>query len=51
MLHALLVKVKEIALGTHMSGGVINRKQPVNLGKPRIRANNPEMRKEFGGAI
>ena len=46
---ALLVKVKDIALGTRMSGGVINRKQLINIGNGVIRANNPEMHKEFGG--
>ena len=45
----LLVKVKDIALGTRMSGGAINKKQLINIGNGVIRANNPEMHKEFGG--
>ena len=48
---ALLVKVKDIALGTRMTGGVINSKQLTNIGDGVIRANNPEMLKEFGGTI
>ena len=45
------MKVKDIALGTRMTGGVINRKQLTNIGDGVIRANNLEMLKEFGGTI
>ena len=48
---ALLVKVKDIALGTLIYGGAINRQQLINTGNGMIRANNPEMLKEFGGII
>ena len=47
----LLVKVKDIALVTCMSGGVINRQQLINIRNGVIRANNPEVLKEFGGTI
>lgn len=47
----LLVKVKDIAMGTRMSGGVINRRQLINIGTGVLRANKPEMLKEFGGTI
>ena len=46
----LLVNVKDTALGTCMSGNVINR-QLMNTENGVIRANNLEMLKEFGGAI
>ena len=46
---ALLMKVKDISLGIRMSGGVINRQQLTNIGNGVIRANNPEILKEFGG--
>lgn len=42
---ALLVKVKVIALGTRMSGGVINRKRLISI------KNNLEMLKELGVTI
>ena len=37
---ALLVKVKDIALGTGMSDGIINRQQLINIGSGVIRTNN-----------
>lgn len=46
----LLVNVKDTALGTCMSGNVINR-QLMNTENGVIRANNLEMLKEFGGTI
>ena len=46
---ALLLKVKDIALGIRISGVVINRQQLINIGNGVIRANNPEILKEFGG--
>ena len=46
----LLVNVKDTALGTCMSGNVINR-QLMNTENGVIWANNLEMLKEFGGTI
>ena len=43
------MKVKDIALGIRISGVVINRQQLINIGNGVIRANNPEILKEFGG--
>lgn len=48
---ALLVKVKVIALGTRMSGGVINRKRLISIKNGVICANNLEMLKELGVTI
>ena len=48
---ALLVKVKVIALGTRMPGGVINRQRLINIKNGVIRANNLEMLKELGVTI
>ena len=45
------MKVKDIALGIRMSGGVVNRQQLINIGNSVIRANNSEMFKEFKGNI
>ena len=45
------MKVKDIALGIRMFGGVVNRQQLINIGNSVIRANNSEMFKEFKGNI
>ena len=37
----LLKKVKDIAIGTRAAGGVINRKQILNMATDFVRANNP----------
>ena len=47
----LLKKVKDIAIGTRAAGGVINRKQILNIEKGVVRANNPNAFKEFGGSL
>ena len=47
----LIKKVKDIAIGTHQAGGVINRRQIVNIAKGVVRANNPDILKEFGGTV
>ena len=46
-----LKTVKDIAFGTRAAGGVINRKQVLNIPKDVIRANNPNALKEFGGSL
>ena len=46
-----LKKVKDIAIGTRAAGGVINRKQVLNIPKDVIRANNPNALKAFGGSV
>ena len=47
----LLKKIKDIAIGTRAAGGVINRKQILNISKGVDRANNPSALKEFGGSL
>ena len=37
----LLKKVKDVAIGTRAAGGVINRKQILNMATDFVRANNP----------
>ena len=39
--NTLLVKVKDIALGAPISGGVINRQQLINIGNGVIKMYNP----------
>ena len=47
----MLKKVKEIALGTRMAGGVTNRYQPKSTARGVGRANNPNLLKDFGGDL
>ena len=47
----LMKKVKDIAIGTRQAGGVINRRQIVNIAKGVVRANNPDILKELGGTV
>ena len=47
----MLKKVKDIALGTRMAGGVINRRQLVSIATGVVRANNPNLLKEYGGNL
>ena len=47
----LLRKVKNIAIGTRPAGGVINRKQILNIVKGVVRTNNPNALKELGGSL
>ena len=53
-------KVKDISLGTRMAGGIINRSQPERIINRRqliiiatvmVRANNPNLLKEYGGDL
>ena len=44
----LLKEVKDIVISTRAAGGVINRKQILNIKKGIVRANNPHALKEFG---
>ena len=39
--NTLLVKVKDIALGARISGGVINRQQLISIGNGVIKMYNP----------
>ena len=34
-----------------MAGGVVNRRQLINIGKGVVRANDPHLLKEFGGHV
>ena len=47
----LIRKVKDIAIGTRQVGGVINRRQILKIAKGVIRANNPDILKEFSGTV
>jgi len=47
----LIKKVKDIAFGTRSAGGVINRKQILNIANGVVKANNPNSLKEFGGTL
>ena len=47
----LIRKVMDIAIGTRQAGGVINRKQIVNIAKGVVKANNPDILKEFGVTV
>ena len=47
----LIGKVKDIATGTRQIGGVINRRQILNIDEGVIRENNPDILKEFGGTV
>ena len=47
----MLKKVKDIALGTRMAGGVINRRQLISIATDVVRANNPNVLKECGADL
>ena len=47
----LIRKVKDIAIETRQAGGVIDRRLILNIAKGVIRANNPDILKEFGGIV
>ena len=47
----MLKRVKNIALGTRMAGGVINRRQLISIATGVVRANNPKLLKEYGGDL
>ena len=48
---SLRKKVKDTAIGKRVAGGVISRRQIVNIGKVVVKANNPSSLKEFGGTL
>ena len=47
----MLKNVKDITLGTRMDGGVINRRQFISIVARVVRANNPNLLKEYGGDL
>ena len=47
----LTKKVKDIAIGTRQAGGVINRRQIVSIAKGIVRANNPNILKDFDDTV
>ena len=47
----ILKKIKDIALGTKMARGVINRRQLISIATGVVRANNPNLLKEYGGDL
>ena len=47
----MLKKFRDIVLGTRMAGGVINRRQLMSIATGVVRANNPNLLKEYGGDL
>ena len=47
----LLNKVKDIIVGTRAAGGVISRRMVIAIGTGVVKANNPDILKEFGGPV
>ena len=47
----MLKKVKDIALGTRMAGGVINRRQLTSIATGVVRPINPNLLKEYGSDL
>ena len=47
----LLKEVKDTAISIRAAGGVINRKQILNIKKGVVRANDPNVLREFGGSL
>ena len=47
----MLKKVKDTALGRRIAGGVINRRQLMSIATEVVRANNPNLFKEYGGDL
>ena len=47
----MLKKVKDIALGTRMAGEAIKRRQLISIATGVVKANNPNLLKEYGGDL
>ena len=47
----MLRKVKYIVVGTRAAGGVISRRMVIAIGKGVVKANKPNLPKEFGGNL
>ena len=47
----MLRKVKYIVVGTRAAGGVISRRMVIAIGKGVVKANKPNLLKEFGGNL
>ena len=47
----MITKVKDIALGTRMAGGVISRCQLISIATEKVTVNNPNLLKEYGGDL
>ena len=47
----LLKKIKDIIVGTRIAGGVINRRTVLCIANGVVRANKPNLLKEFGGTL
>ena len=47
----MLKKVKDIALGTRMAGGVINRRHLISMATGVVRMNGQNLLKEYGGDL
>ena len=47
----MLKKVKDIALGTRMAGEAIKRRQLISIATGVVKANNPNMLKEYSGGL
>lgn len=47
----LLKKIKDIIIGTRLAGGVINRRTVLCIANGVVKANQPNLLKEFGGTL
>ena len=47
----MLKKVKDIALGTRMAGEAIKMRQLISIATGVVKANNPNLLKEYGGDL
>ena len=47
----LLNKVKDVIVGTRAAGGVISRRMVIAIGIGVVKANKPDILKEFGGSV
>ena len=46
-----LKKVKDIIIGTRAAGGVISRRMVIAIGIGVVKANDPNILKEYGGQV
>ena len=46
-----LAKTKDIIIGTRQAGTVISRRMVINIGSGVVKANEPNLLKEYGGPL
>ena len=47
----MIKKIKDIIVGTRIAGGVINRRTVICIANGVVKANQPNLLKEFGGTV